>query len=109
MKIAGVTAAVPAAAAIVITHSPLAMYALGVVTLILLSGVVMPAVWSRKPARRKAATTVLQLLLHAGRRPPAPRRWPRSRSSPAATPCSANSVERQRCRRAAVNCRRPPW
>ncbi|MER6385465.1 hypothetical protein [Streptomyces sp. NPDC001250] len=31
------------------------------------AGVVLPAVWSTRPARRKAAAAVLAQLLHAGR------------------------------------------
>ncbi|GAA1949553.1 hypothetical protein [Kitasatospora viridis] len=38
-------------------------------TVLLLLGVVLPAVWSRRPARRAAAREVLRLLLAALRRP----------------------------------------
>ncbi|MGB8994641.1 MAG: hypothetical protein WCC65_04950 [Pseudonocardiaceae bacterium] len=42
---------------------PTVLLYLGAVVLVLVVGVVLPAVWSRKPTRRQAAATVLRLLL----------------------------------------------
>ncbi|MDH6137729.1 hypothetical protein P3T37_007162 [Kitasatospora sp. MAA4] len=45
------------------------LYFLYLAVLVVLLGVVLPAVWSRQPARRQAARAVLRLLLDAfGRR-----------------------------------------
>lgn len=50
-----------------IVYQPLVLVGIGaVVLLILVIGVALPAVWSRKPDRRKAAAAVLRLLV-AGR------------------------------------------
>ncbi len=43
-------------------YQPLLLAGLGVLVLVLMIGVVLPAVWSRKPARRQAAAGVLRLL-----------------------------------------------
>ena len=40
----------------------------GVLALLIYAGVVLPAVWSAKPARRKAAAAVLRQLLASFRR-----------------------------------------
>lgn len=62
-------------------YQPLVLAGLGVLVLVLMIGVVLPAVWSRKPARRQAAANVLRLLfasrvadqVRASRRQAAPR------------------------------------
>ncbi|MGB7796422.1 MAG: hypothetical protein WA731_16325 [Pseudonocardiaceae bacterium] len=45
------------------TFQPTVLLYIGAVVLLIVVGVVLPAVWSRKPARRRAAATVLHLLL----------------------------------------------
>lgn len=46
-------------------YQPMVLVSVGALTLILVMGVVFPAVWSRTPERRRAAITVLRLLLTA--------------------------------------------
>ena len=41
---------------------------IGVLTLLVYAGIALPAVWSAKPARRKAAAEVLRQILAAFRR-----------------------------------------
>jgi hypothetical protein len=52
------------ASAAAAAHQPvLPLAALSALLLVLTAGVVLPAVWSRKPARRQAAAAVLDRLL----------------------------------------------
>lgn len=46
-------------------YQPIALGGVATVILLLIGGVVFPAVWSRNSARRRAAATVLRLLLTA--------------------------------------------
>lgn len=46
-------------------YQPVVLGGVGALALLLVVGVVLPAVWSRDAARRRAATTVLRLLLTA--------------------------------------------
>jgi hypothetical protein len=62
-RVAGIlAAALPFHALLVMAGS------LGVLALLLYAGVVLPAVWSTKPARRKAAAAVLHQILAILRR-----------------------------------------
>lgn len=47
---------------------PVVAVSLGVLALLVYAGVVLPAVWSAKPARRKAAAEVLRQILAILRR-----------------------------------------
>jgi hypothetical protein len=49
-------------------HALLVIAGLGVLALLIYAGVVLPAVWSAKPARRKAAAAVLHQILAILRR-----------------------------------------
>jgi hypothetical protein len=46
-------------------YQPMVLEGVGALTLLLVVGVVFPAVWSRHATRRRAAATVLRLLLTA--------------------------------------------
>jgi len=57
------------AAAAVATHGLVAIAAgVGVLALLVFAGIAMPAVWSENPARRAAATNVLERILDTLRR-----------------------------------------
>jgi hypothetical protein len=62
----------------------------GLLPLLLVLGVIYPAVWSRKPARRKAAFDVLRLLFTG--RAPAQRPIPRPRNPKTDTPLPASQA-----------------
>lgn len=70
--------AVGAAAAYAWSGAGIPILLTGLLPMVLVLGVVLPAVWSRKPSRRKAALEVLTLLF-TGRQAPAA--LPRQRSS----------------------------
>jgi hypothetical protein len=53
-------------------HSPMVLAAVAVIVLFGYVGVVLPAVWSTKPARRRDARAVLQQLLDFVREPRSP-------------------------------------
>ena len=50
-----------------VLHAEMALCLLGVAFLLIFLGVVLPAVWSTNPARRRAAATVLTKILNAPR------------------------------------------
>lgn len=47
----------------VVAYEPLLLLAAGAVLVLIVGGVMLPAVWSRKKNRREAAQAVLRLLL----------------------------------------------
>lgn len=47
----------------VVAYQPLVLLAVGAVLVLIVVGVILPAVWSRKRIRREAAHAVLRLLL----------------------------------------------
>lgn len=47
----------------VVAYQPLVLLAVGAVLVLIVIGVMLPAVWSRKKIRREAAHAVLRLLL----------------------------------------------
>ncbi|MFD1547030.1 hypothetical protein [Nonomuraea guangzhouensis] len=49
------------------SQSPLVALAVGVIILLFLFGVIYPAVWSKKAARRKAALAVIERILRRRR------------------------------------------
>jgi hypothetical protein len=53
-------------------HSPMALALVAVIMLLVYLGVILPAVWSTNPARRRDARYVLQQLLRLLREPRAP-------------------------------------
>jgi len=68
MNVSASRVAVVLAAALPIHGLPVVAASLGVLALLIYAGVVLPAVWSAKPARRKAAAAVLRQILDVIRR-----------------------------------------
>jgi hypothetical protein len=58
--------------AIVAVHFPMALAVVAVIMLLVYAGIILPAVWSTKPARRRDARAVLQQLLYFLREPRSP-------------------------------------
>jgi protein-S-isoprenylcysteine O-methyltransferase Ste14 len=57
------------ACAALLGHVPLVGYVVVLAGLLLFAGVILPAVWSSRPERRRDARAVLRLLLHTLRHP----------------------------------------
>lgn len=55
-----------------ILQTDTAAYLIGITLILILLGVVLPAVWSTKPTRRRAAVTVLMKILNAPEHDPRP-------------------------------------
>ncbi len=53
-------------------HSPMVLAVVAVIVLLVYCGVILPAVWSTKPTRRRDARHVLQQLLRLVREPHSP-------------------------------------
>ena len=68
MNVSASRVAVVLSAALPIHGLPVVAGSLGVLALLVYAGVVLPAVWSAKPARRKAAAAVLRQILDVIRR-----------------------------------------
>jgi hypothetical protein len=66
-------------------HCLTALLTAAVFTLLIFGFVVLPAVWSRHPYRRRAATTVLQIILTSLHRPN-----PQHRTTPTRRRCQCN-------------------
>jgi hypothetical protein len=68
-----ITAALTGASvAVAVVHSPVVLAVVAVIVLLVYFGVILPAVWSTKPARRRDAHRVLQQLLRLVREPRSP-------------------------------------
>jgi hypothetical protein len=68
IRASGVAAAMTAAGLLPL-HAPLVVAGgIGVLALLVYAGIALPAVWSAKPARRKAAAAVLRQILDILRR-----------------------------------------
>jgi hypothetical protein len=61
-----------ASVAIAAAHSPMGLAVVATTVLLMFSGVILPAVWSTKPARRRDARRVLRHLLQFLREPRPP-------------------------------------
>jgi hypothetical protein len=59
-------------AAIAAVHFPMALAVVAVIMLLVYVGIILPAVWSTKPARRRDARAVLQQILYFFREPRSP-------------------------------------
>ena len=53
-------------------HLPMVLIVVALMILLLCLGVILPAVWSTRPARRRDARRVLQLLINSFRLPRSP-------------------------------------